>query len=413
MDILKYVKKIKESATVQTQPEKSENPTKEKIYFDFASITPMDAKVEKKMQSFSASFYNPSSIYAEAVKNKEAINEARRSIASVFNVQSDEIVFTASGTEANNLAVLGVFNAYLGKETPHVIVSAIEHPSVLEACREIERLGGEVTYIAPEKNGVVDVKKIRAALRPSTLLVSVMYANNEIGTIQPVGAIGRAVKEYREQQENDYPFFHTDASQAPNYLPIHIGHLGADLVTLDGGKIYGPRGIGMLAVRRSVPMHPIIFGGGQERELRAGTENVAAIAGFAEALSITENMREAEGKRLVELRDYFEIEIKNKFPDVIIHGEYSPRLPNITNICVPGLDAEFAVIKLDHAGFMVSSASACQSNAEENFSQTVAALPEIGKKCQKSSLRFSMGRTTTKQDVNKLLSALQKVIFSG
>ena len=396
------------------------------LYFDYASITPIDLAVAKTMQDFSGQFYNPSSIYSAAVKNKGAIGEARRAIATSFNMQADEIIFTASGTEANNLAILGIFNGYTGKKTPHFIVSAIEHASILEACHEVERLGGEVTYVAPEKNGVVDVKKIRSALRPTTLLVSVMYANNEIGTIQPVGAIGRVVKEYREQQkennlknnsgknnhedESEYPFFHSDASQAPNYLPIHIGSLGADMVTLDGGKVYGPRGVGLLACRRYVPLHPIIFGGGQERGLRAGTENVAAIVGFAQALATTEKMREAEGKRLVELQDYFETEIKSRFPDVIIHGADSPRLPNITNICLPGLDAEFAVIKLDHAGIMVSSASACQSNAEENFSQTVAALPDIGDACKRSSLRFSTGRGTTKAHIDMLLSTLDKIL---
>ncbi len=397
----------------------------ERVYFDYASITPIDPTVEKKVQAFSARFANPSSLYAEAVENKAAIGEARKTIASFFNIQSDEIIFTATGTEANNLAILGVFNGYRGKKTPHFIVSAIEHPSILEACAEVERLGGQVTYILPEKNGTIDPKKVRAALKPSTVLVSVMYANNEIGTIQPVGAIGRMVKEYRDSKKEEkggkhpensestteYPFFHTDASQAANYLPIHIGHLSADMVTLDGGKVYGPRGIGLLAVRRQVPIHPIIFGGGQERGLRSGTENVAAIVGLSEALTITDRMRETEGERLVELRDDLESDIKEKFPEAIIHGEDSPRLPNITNVCFPGLDAEFWVLKLDHLGILCSSASACQSNAEENFSPTVAALPDLGDTCKRSSLRFSMGRSTTKKHVETLLSYLEKLFM--
>jgi cysteine desulfurase len=363
----------------------------------------------------SVGFHNPSSLYAEAVRNKQAMTEARKTIASFFNMQSDEIIFTASGTESNNLAILGVFNGYKGKKIPHFVVSAIEHPSVLKACTEIERLGGQVTYVLPEKNGTIDPKKVRAALKPSTVLVSVMYANNEIGTIQPVGAIGRTVKEYREQKISDgnegvYPFFHTDASQAPNYLPIHIGQLSADMVTLDGGKVYGPRGIGLLAVHRSVPLHPIIFGGGQERGLRSGTENVAAIVGLSEALTIAEKLRESEGSRLVELRDYAENEIKKKFPEAIIHGAVALRLPNIINVCFPGLDAEFAVIKLDHLGILASAASACQSNAEENYSETVSALPDIGETCKRSSLRFSMGRGTTKKQVEALLSALSKIV---
>ena len=421
MDILKFLKNrpavvipeseltaAKMAAKAQIKSVKEE-PRKERLYFDHAAITPIDPTVEKKMQSVTKNFANPSSLYAEAVENKEAITAARKTIASFFNIQSDEIIFTASGTEANNLAILGVFNGYQGKKTPHFIVSAIEHPSILEACAEVERLGGQVTYVLPEADGTIDPKKVRAALKPTTVLVSVMYANNEIGTIQSVGAIGRMVKEYRE--ERDYPFFHTDASQAPNYLPIHVGHLSADMVTLDAGKIYGPRSIGLLAVRRTVPLHPIIFGGGQERGLRSGTENTAAIVGFAEALMITEKMRESEGERLVELRDYLESEIKKKFPEAIIHGADAPRLPNITNVCFPGLDAEFAVIKLDHLGILCSSASACQSNAEENFSPTVAAIPEIGETCKRSSLRFSMGRSTTKKDVDALLSALEQIVI--
>lgn len=407
MDILKYFRKKPDF--VAPAGIDNREPKKQRIYFDHASITPVDGVVEEKMRAAAVIFCNPSSLYAEATVNKQAITEARKSIAAFFNVQCDEVIFTASGTEANNLAIMGIFNGYKGKKTPHFVVSAIEHSSVLEACIEVERLGGQVTYVLPEKNGTIDPKKVRSALKPTTVLVSVMYANNEIGTIQPVGAIGRTIKEYRNQ--NEYPFFHTDASQAPNYLPIHIGQLCADMVTLDGGKVYGPRGVGLLVARRNVPLHPIIFGGGQERGLRSGTENVAAIVGFAEALTIAEKMRESEGERLIELREYAEKEIKNKFSDAVIHGESAPRLPNTFNVCWPGLDAEFAVIKLDNLGIMASSASACQSNAEESYSQTVAALPDIGETCKRSSLRFSMGRATTKKDVDTLLTALDKTVI--
>ncbi len=379
-----------------------------RVYLDYASTTPIDADVEKVMKRFESHFYNASSIYTEGVESKKAISDARKKIASILNVQSEEIIFTATGTEANNLALLGVFNAYKGKKAPHVITSAIEHSSILETCKEIERLGGEVTYIQPEKNGIIDPQKIKAALRDSTILVSIMYVNNEIGTIQSVGAIGRIVKEKRG--DGKYPYFHTDASQGANYLPVHIGHLGANLVTLDSIKIYGPRGIGMLCVRKTVMISPIVFGGGQERGLRAGTENTSAIVGFAHALKLAEELREPEGERLFEFQEYLQTEIKKKFPNVIIHGEESPRLPNIVNICLPGLDSEFAVIKLDKEGIMASSASACQSNAKENYSQTVEALPEIGEQCKRSSLRFSMGRGTERHDVERLMVVLDKIL---
>ena len=382
---------------------------KKKIYMDYASTTPIDSSVLAAMKPYlETDFYNPSSIYMDGVRMKEAIGEARRSIARLMNVQADEIIFTSGGTESNNMAIFGLINSYKGKGVPHIVTSAIEHPSVLEACRELQKVGVKVTYVVPEADGTVSAQKVKAALKPNTVLVSIMYANNEIGTIQPIGAIGRVVREHRG--EKVYPYFHTDASQAGNYLSLHVGQLGADLVTLDATKVYGPRGTGLLWARRAIVLRPMMYGGGQERGLRSGTENTAGIVGFARALEISQGSRDQEGERLFGLQEYLIKELKQHFLDITIHGEQALRLPNIVNVCFKGLDAEFAVIKLDHAGFLVSSASACQSNAEENFSQTVQALPEIGEECKRSSLRFSMGRGTTKAHVDALVKALQGVV---
>lgn len=381
----------------------------EKVYLDYASTTPVDPGVVRAMKPFvETDFYNPSSIYADGVRMKQAIADARKRIASLMNVQADEIIFTGSGTESNNLALFGVINAYKGKGAPHIVTSTIEHPSILEACKALEKIGVKVTYVAPGADGVVDAHKIKAAITSKTVLVSLMYVNNEIGTIQPVGAVGRVVREVRG--EKAYPYFHVDASQAGNYLSIHAGQLGADLVTLDATKVYGPRGVGLLCVRKSVELEPMLYGGGQENGMRAGTENTAGIVGFATALELAQSIREQEGERLFTLREFLISELKERFLGVIIHGDQGLRVPNIVNVCFPGLDSEFAVIKLDHVGIMVSSASACASNAEENYSATVAALPQIGEQCKRSSLRFSMGRGTTRDDIELLIGALEKII---
>ncbi len=392
-----------------------------RIFLDYASTTPLDKRVVKAMQPFmSKHFGNPSALYKEGVTSQRAIKEAREKIAPLLNVRAEEIIFTASGTEADNVAIIGLFNAFKNTKefkekglAPHFITTVIEHPAILEACKYIEQEGGEVSYIEVEENGIVDPEKIKAALKPTTILVSVMYANNEIGTIQPIREISRHVKDYREINATEFPYVHTDASQAANYLDLSFQKLGVELMTLDASKIYGPKGIGLLAVRRSVPLKPIMFGGGQEKGLRAGTENVPSIVGMAEALVAAQALKEKESARLKALQDNFFDEVIKISPNVSINGDRTNRLPNNINICIPGLDAEFAVIKLDHAGISCSSASSCMNLSENSYSYVIEALGKsngAGKMCRESSLRFTFGRFTTKRECKLTLEKIRLII---
>ncbi|MCC2630477.1 MAG: cysteine desulfurase NifS, cysteine desulfurase [Candidatus Paceibacter sp.] len=382
------------------------------IFLDYASTTPLDPRVEHAMRPYTTKhFGNPSALYKEGLVAKAAVQESREKIAKLLNIRAEEIVFTGSGTEADNLALLGIFYNFKKKFTPHFITTVIEHPGILETMKFIEQEGGEVSYIGVDESGIVDPQKIAEALKPTTVLVTIMYANNEIGTIQPIRDISRVVKEYRqkkvEQNKTEFPYIHTDASQAANYLDLSFQKLGVEMMTLDASKIYGPKGIGLLAVLRAVPLKPMIHGGGQEKGLRAGTENVPAIVGMTEALSIAQAMKGKETERLTKLRDYFFDSVIKLLPNVSINGDRNKRLPNNVNICVPELDAEFAVIKLDHEGISCSSASSCMNLSENSYSYVVEA---INKDCRESSLRFSLGRATTKAEISLTLKKFQSII---
>jgi cysteine desulfurase len=382
-----------------------------RIFLDYASTTPLDPKVEKAMRPYTKlHFGNPSALYKEGLVAKAAIKEAREKIARLLNVRGEEIIFTASGTEADNLAIVGLFNNFKKHFKPHFITSVIEHPGILEAMKFIEEEGGEVTYISVDESGIVNPQKIAQALKSTTVLVTIMYANNEIGTIQPVRDISRIVKEFRDKNNSEFPFIHTDASQAGNYLDLSFQKLGVDMMTLDASKIYGPKGIGLLATKRLVPLKPIIFGGGQEKGLRSGTENVPHIVGMAEALTIAQALREKESERLTKLRDYFFDSVIKILPNVFINGDRNKRLPNNVNICIAGIDAEFAVIKFDHEGIACSSASSCMNLSENSYSYVVDALGEKGKQCRESSLRFTLGRATSKREVELTLKKFQSII---
>lgn len=395
-----------------------------RIFLDYASTTPLDKRVLAKMLPYLKNeFGNPSALYKEGVEAKKAVAGARETIARLLNIRHEEMVFTASGTEADNLALIGLFNnfkkSFAEKNLkPHIITSVIEHPGILETCKYIEQQGGEVSYIEVDESGIVDPEKIKVALRPNTILVSIMLANNEIGTIQPIRDISRVVKEYREINTTEFPYMHTDASQAANYCDLSFQKLGVEMMTLDASKIYGPKGIGLLAVRRLVPLTPIIFGGGQEKNLRSGTENVPAIIGMSEALAITQAMREKESERLRELQDYFFDSVIKISPNVLINGDRNYRLPNNVNICIPGLDAEFAVIKLDNAGISCSSASSCMNLSENSYSYVIDELDKVRNKvkneqksCRESSLRFTFGRLTTKRELGLTLEKIRLIIL--
>ncbi len=384
---------------------------KKRVFLDYASITPVDKRVAKEMARCEGlTFANPSALYSEALVAKELVQSARQKIADVINSQSKEIVFTSGGTESNNLAILGAFEKYKSKNfIPHFVTTAVEHPAVLEVCREVERRGGEVTYVSVSSEGIVNPKNIRDALKENTVLVSVMYANNEIGTIQPIKEIGRVIKEWRLKNKTALPYFHTDACQSALYLSLDVLKLGVDLMTLDAIKIYGPRGMGLLYIKNGVDLAPVIFGGGQEMGLRSGTENVPGIVGLAKALEIANDMRESESERLTLLRDFAIREILKTFPNATLNGSWENRLPSNINICFPGLDAEFAVISLDVHGLSASYSSSCRTLKEDSSSYVIQSLRKID--CSQSSLRFTLGRESKKSDIDALLQALKKILI--
>ena len=401
--------------------------SRKRIYLDYAATTPLDPRVWKAMQPFwGKHFGNPSSIHAEGVAAKKALDSSRTSVARSLEAHADEIVFTSGGTEANNLAIFGTVLPYnydrsymVGGEKPHVVTTNIEHTSVQEPLRELERQGRiGVTHVPVEPNGIVKPEKIIAAIRPSTVLVSVMYANNEIGTIQPIRKIGQLLGPihnskfiiHNSPNEKRYPVFHSDACQAPLYLRCLVNALGVDLMTLDGHKIYGPKGVGALYVRRGTPLVPVTVGGGQERGLRSTTENVPAIVGFAEALHIAASEREKESIRVAKLRDFLYADVlKNISIEKEVNGSIrkGERLPNNLNISFPGVDTEFLTLKLDAEGISVSTKSSCLK--DEKASYVVKALGG-GDKRSSSSLRFTLGRNTTKNDVVAATRALGKFL---
>ncbi|NCS98562.1 cysteine desulfurase [Candidatus Parcubacteria bacterium] len=389
-----------------------------KVFLDYASTTPVDKKVFNKMKKFfCAEFANAQSIHTEGVKNKKVLNESRERVARLLQVKEKEIIFTAGGTESINLALAGFAKKVLRdfkekdlKEKPHIITTNIEHVAVLETLKSLEENGFEVTYLKVDENGFVKSQQVQKSLKSSTVLVTVMLANNEIGTIFPIRDISRVIHKFKKENKidkNNYPYLHTDASQAPNYLDVNINRLGVDMMSLDGSKIYGPKGIGCLVRKNYVEIEPIIYGGHQEFGLRAGTENLPLIYGFSIALEKTLEISNSEKDRLSKLQKYFINEIQNNFSNASVNGSIKDRLPNNVNICFRGINAEFAVIQLDQLGISCAAMTACRNMTEVSSSYVTSA---IDSKCGASSLRFSMGRSTSKKDIDKLLKALSKII---
>ena len=398
------------------------------IYLDYSSATPVDEKVQKMMTLYESKFFaNPSSIHSSGVNVKNIINDARAKIASLLFVSKDEIIFTGSGTESNALAILGVVNSYyeinFNGKIPHIITTVIEHPSVLENCQFLEKTGrARITYVPVDKNGIVNPKDIKDAIEENTILVSVMYANNEIGTIQPIQEIAKEIRHYRkiktsQQNKTIFPLFHTDAAQAMNYLSTeNVEKLGVDLMSFNSSKIYGPKGIGILYKKNSVILSPLYRGGGQEFGLRSGTENVALIAGVTLALEKTYEIKERESARLIILRDYGInklLKLSNNSPfKIVLNGDKLNRLPNNINISISGISSELLVIELDAKGIEVSEKSACHSS-DDNSSYVIKSIRKICKKGQEEegSLRISLGRYTTKKDIDVLVKELGKILY--
>lgn len=387
-----------------------------RIYMDYASTTPTDAKVLKAMLPyFTDDFGNPSSIHKEGMCAKEALDNARKNIANILNTKAEDIVFTSGGTESNNLAIFGILNTFLNQGTDprdlHMITSTIEHPSVLEVFRELEKLGVSVTYINTEKEGIVNTKEIKKAIQENTILVSIMYINNEIGTIQPIGEIAKIIKRKRKERIESFSsnlqplYFHTDASQAPLYFSLDTVKLGVDMMTLCGQKIYGPKGIGCLYKDKDIQLNSIIKGGSQENGLRAGTENIPLIVGFSKALEIANKDREKESQRVAKLRDYFINKLNKEIPQIELNGSKEQRSPNNINIYIPNIDGEFFTIILDSKGVSCATRSACKESDELQGSYVIDALGYESSR-SKSSLRFTLGKTTNKKDIDFVISIL-------
>jgi len=399
---------------------------KKNNYFDYASTTPLDARVFRAMKPYMVLHYaNPSSLYKEGVEARRVVNEARKKVAGILQSRPEEIIFTSGGTESNNIAILGTYFYHknvLKKEKIHFVTTSIEHSSALEVFEHVRNMGAKVTYVSPEENGVVNPKKIEEALRPETVLVSVMYANNEIGTVQPIREIGKIIKAFSAKSAKmpispispvSMIAFHVDACQGGLYLPLLVHDLGVDLLTLDGSKIYGPKGTGVLYKKggafSGLPLSPVIFGGGQENGLRSGTENVPGIVGFGEALLIAHKEKSTEIVRLRILRDKMQAELLGKVKGLKVNGDVDKRLPNNLNICLPGLDAEYAVLRMDVLGFALSSVTSCKTLSEDSSSYVVEELYRDSS-CSKSSLRITLGRFTTQKQINDLVKALLTVL---
>lgn len=376
-----------------------------KIYLDYAAATPIDDRVLSAMQPyFQHLFHNPSAVYLAAKDASRALASSRHQIGQIIGCQPSEVIFTAGGTEANNLAIQGVMRHHPGSS---LVCSAIEHESVLAPARLFECREAPVDVA-----GQVDVRALTNLIDDTTVLVSVMYANNEIGSVQPLGeiaAILQAIRRDRQARGVDLPLYlHSDACQAANYLSLHVHRLGVDLMTLNGGKVYGPKQSGVLYARAGVVMEPLMYGGGQERGLRSGTENVAGAVGFAEALSLAQHTRLEEGKRLTELQQLFVTILTKELPTVRINGGMKRRLANNLNICLPGSDNERLLMALDERGIMCASGSACNASSEEP-SHVLQAIG-LDRQAIRGSLRFSMGRETTKQDIIDTVINLAEII---
>lgn len=364
------------------------------IYLDYSAATPVDPQVFEAMQPFfTEQFANPSSLYASARVTRQALVDARAQVAQTLGTKPTEIIFTAGATESINLAIQGVMRKY---PEGQIVTTTIEHEAVLETAKQFNHL-------------IVDPSDVVASITNQTVLVSVMMANNEVGTILPIKELAAEIAKIREARTSDLPlYFHTDAAQAATTLDLHVSRLGVDLMTLNGGKMYGPKQSGILYVRTGTRLQSILKGGGQERGMRSGTENVAFAVGFAQALQLAQATRKDEAHRLEALRDQLQKAITEALPDVIVNGDQRHRLPHNLNITVPGLDGEAAVLYLDNAGIQASTGSACSIGSDEP-SHVLLALGCTPAEAN-ASLRFTLGKATTPADIERASEVIIKTL---
>ncbi len=383
---------------------------KREVYLDRAATTPIDPRVAQAMQPFIDSMYgNPSSFHMRGKEVRDAIDEARVGVSKVIGSRPDDVVFTSGGTEANNLAILGFCRKHKdhGK---HIISARTEHPSVLEPLEHLaSKEGFEVTYVDVDEHGRALPKSITDAIREDTILVTIMYANNEIGTVSPIGKIGSSIRRNREERSAKYPIFHSDACQAVGALEVDVQKLNVDMLTVNSSKIYGPKGIGALYVHRSIRLQPTQFGGSQEKRIRPGTENVIGIIGFAKAVEIAQEERLANATQLqVQLRDDLIDQILSTIPKTRLNGHPSERLPNNVNISFMDIEGEALLLYLDAKGIYAATGSACTS-ATLDPSHVILALG-LPYEAAHGSIRFSLGRSTSQKDIDYLVEVLPPLV---
>jgi len=384
---------------------------KKEIYLDNAASTPVDKEVLKAMNPYWSKIYgNPSSFNDAGRKAKETIDKSRKKIARILGAKTQEIIFTSSATEANNLAILGIIRSVKETNSLHVITTKIEHPAVLEPIKQAEKEKLiTTTYLPVNSEGLINVSSLKKAIKSETVLVSIIYANNEIGAVQPIKKISKIIKQEKEKRKKLPLYFHTDAVQAVGHLDINVNNLGVDLMTISSHKIYGPKGIAALYVKRDTPLVPLFFGGGQEFNLRPSTEATPLIVGFSKALENITNNKTLNTQQ-AKLKKYFTDKLKKLFPEIKINGSQKPEesVPHIINITFPGIESEQILLYLDKHSIRASAGAACSS---KDFKPSHV-LTSIGlsKELARSSIRFSLGQQTTKADLDYAISVLVKII---
>lgn len=372
-----------------------------RIYLDYAATTPTHPEVVKAMLPyFTESFGNPSSIYSYGQEAKEAVETARAQVARLINARTEEIVFTSGGTEADNFALKGVALANDAK-CNHIITSTIEHHAVLESAKYLEQRGFQVTYLPVDKYGLVDPSDVLKAITNKTILVSVMHANNEVGTIEPIAEIGRITRETGV-------YFHTDAVQTVGHIPVNVNELGVDLLSMSAHKLYGPKGVGALYIRKGTKIVSLLHGGEQERRRRASTENVPGIVGLGKAAELAKSEIDEEARRLTLLRDKLTKNLLERIEHTQLNGHPTRRLPNNVNISVEYVEGESMCLNLDLEGICASTGSACSSSSAEPSHVLLA----IGLPPQQAhgSLRFTLGKWTTEEDIERVLGVLPGIV---
>lgn len=384
---------------------------KRRIYLDYAAATPVRREVLFAMAPyFNREWGNASAIHKEGVTARKAVEAAREEAARTLRVRAEHVTFTSGGTESNNLALLGtiasIHDAGVPYEDMEIISTKLEHPSVLKTLEHLGRLGLTINYAPVDEDGLIIEAEFQKLLTSKTRLVTFAYANSETGVISDINRFGRLIKEF-EKKNNISIYFHTDASQAPLWLPCQLDALAVDLLTLDAGKCYGPKGIGVLVHRQKIKLSPIMWGGSQEAGLRPGTENTAPVVGAAKAISIAQKLFPKRSEKVKQLRDRF-LEELEKIEGVVLNGSRAERLPNNVNISIPGLDSEYAVVSLDEAGVAASTKSAC-SGAGGGGSHVVFEMTKDRDRAS-STIRFTLGEGTTGRELSKTVMMLREHI---